>query len=411
MKKITEIIKKPRSAGLLALGWLHCGLLLGIVFAAFFDMLALLADLELMSPQAAFLRGLLLAVPTGLCWLAIKRLRTLWQFFLCAIGLCGLSWLLSGHPGGAAFMALMCIIRVRSRLAEEEEGPVQSLFDTPSYFGLCVFAVAFLASAGIGKGSGAGGGLPRLQRLSIIGAVLYLLVCMSYNGLKRLDNYLTLNQGMHGLPARRIQRIAGSALVAAVLLAAVLLVPMSLGNTGFVRITLPEHSHGSAAVEFKTEENNGGGPAMIDMSGLMEGRDQWQIPPIVGQIVFALVGAALAVGLVMAVIQLFKDFRRSFSDSRDVVQYLGRKDTDQVEAEALAGTLRRPRAWDRSPNAVVRRKYRRTLLRSGVPPEPWMTPKEAELSTGVDAPALHRLYEKARYGREGCTQEDLKELR
>lgn len=397
-------IKKPRSAALLVLGWLHCGLLLGIIFATFFDMLKGLADLELMSPQAAFLRGLLLSVPTGLCWLAIKRLRALWQFLIAAIGLCGLSWLLAGHPGGAVFMLLMCIIRVRSRLAEEDEGPIRSLFDTPSYFGLLAFAVVFLGSAGMGDG------LPRLQRLSILGAVLYLLVCMSYNGLSRLDGYLTLNRGMHGLPAKRIQRIAGSALLAGVLLTAVLLVPMALSNTGFLRITLPEPSRSSAMVEFEPEEKgSGGGPAMMDLSGLVDEKDQWQIPPIVGQILFALVGAALLIGMVLAVIQLFKDFRRSFSDSRDVVQYLGRGEQDQ--AEELTETLRRPRVWDHSPNAAVRRKYRRTLLRSGLPPESWMTPQEAESSVGVDAPALHRLYEKARYGREECTQEDLKELR
>ena len=40
-----------------------------------------------------------------------------------------------------------------------------------------------------------------------------------------------------------------------------------------------------------------------------------------------------------------------------------------------------------------------------------MSPAEAERAVGVDVPALHRLYEKARYSGEQCTGEDLKELR
>ncbi len=402
MKRIN--IKSPRRAALYVLGWLHCGLLAAIVFAAFFDMLQGLSGLEMMAPEPAFFRGLLLVIPTGLCWLAIKRLRALWQFLFAAIGLCALSWLFTGHPGGAAFMLLMCVIRVRSRLAEEDEGPVISLFDTPSYFGLLVFVVAFLASGGMA------GGFPRLQWLSVLGAVLYLLVCLGYNGLDRLDDYLALNRDMYGLPAKRIQHIAGSALLVGVLLTAVLLLPMAVVNTGFVRVKLPEFKSSSGDVEFTAPTPAPAQPEM-DFSDLMpEGvKSYFHIPPIVGYIFFGLIIAALIVGMVMAIVHLFKDFRRSFTDSRDVVQYLS--PDEKEHAEELVETLRKPKIWDRSVSATIRRKYRKALLKAPSPPESWMTPAEAESSAGIDVPALHRIYEKARYGREECTQEDLKELR
>lgn len=397
-------IKNPRRAGLLAMGWLHCGLLAGMLFAAFFDMLYTMAELDLMSPEEAFFRGALLAVPTGLCWLAIKQLRALWQFFLAALGLCALAWLLTGHLGGALAMVLMCIIRVRSRLAEEEDGPVKSLFDYPSYFGLCLFAVAFLISAGVENG------LPRLQWLSILGAVLYLLVCLGHDGLDRLDSYLLLNKDMYGLPARRIQHIAGSALLVSVLLVAIILLPMAINNRGFVELKMPELSAGGTAEpDIDVTESDSAGPATMDLSGLIDEENQWQIPPIVGQIFLGLIGAGVLVGMVLAVIQLFKDFRRSYTDSRDVVQYIG---LDELErAEETLETLRKPRIWDRSVNATIRRKYRRALLKAGDPPEHWMTPAEAESAAGMNAPALHRVYEKARYGPAECTHEDLKELR
>lgn len=399
MKRIQ--IRNPRRAGLLAMGWLHCGLLVGILFAAFFDMLQGLASLELMPPQEAFFRGLLLAVPTGLCWLAIKRLRALWQFFLAAVGLCALSWLLCGHLGGAGVMVLMCIIRVRSRLAEEEEGPVSSLFDTPSYFGLFVFLAVFLFSAGVGDG------LPRLQRLSVLGAVLYLLVCMGYKGLERLDSYLILNKDMYGLPAKRIQHIAGSALLVSVLLATVLLLPMAISNNGFVQLKMPELNLEGVAEPEVEAGSAAAGPANMDFGGVVW--SEWQIPPIVGQIFMTVIGGGLLIGMVLAVIQLFKDFRRSYTDSRDVVQYINRDEREH--AGETVESLKKPRLWDRSVNATIRRKYRRALLKAPEPPEDWMTPREAESAAGLDVPALHRLYEKARYSSGGCTQEDLKELR
>lgn len=57
MKRIN--IKSPRRAALYVLGWLHCGLLAAIVFAAFFDMLTGLSGLEMMAPEPAFFRGLM----------------------------------------------------------------------------------------------------------------------------------------------------------------------------------------------------------------------------------------------------------------------------------------------------------------------------------------------------------------
>lgn len=403
MKQIK--INNPRRAALYVMGWLHWGLLAAIVFAAFFDMLRGLAGISLMAPEAAFLRGVLFAVPTGLCWLAIKRLRALWQFLLAAVGLCALSWLITGHPGGAVLMLLMCIIRIRSRLAEEEEGPVTSLFDTPSYFGLLVFGTVFVLSGGMADG------FPLAQRLSVLGAVLYLLICLSYSGLDRLDSYLLLNKDMYGLPARRIQHIAGSALLIGVLLTGALLLPMAIGNTGFVPIKMPELNieNDTPQQEIDVGKSSAAGPAAMDLSGLVDDENTWQIPPIVGQILFALVGLALITAIVYAVIQLFKDFRRSYTDSRDLVQYIGKDELQR--AEETVETLKKPRIWDRSVTATIRRKYRKTLLKAGNPPEGWMSPEEAERAAGVDIPALHRVYEKARYGREECTQDDLRELR
>lgn len=396
--KLARFLGQPRKTLLLLLGWLHCGLLAGMLSAMIFDVLLSMAHMDEISPEAAFLRGILFAVPTGLCYWGVKRLPALWQFLLLGAALCGLSWLLMGQPVGAALMVFMVIIRTRTRLAEAEEGPITSLFDAPAYFGLALFATAFLLSAGVG--------LPRLQRLSVLGAVLYLLVCLASRSLGRLDNYLALNQGMRDLPARRIQRIAGSGMLACLLLTAALLLPLALSSSGTVRIHLPDNTRrGTPVVEFETNSGGGAQPMDMDLGELMDA-PTWQIPPIVTNILLALIGGAMLVGLVFALKRLFADFRLSYTDSRDVVQYLSRRETDSYERADPP----RPRIWDRSVNAAVRRKYQKTLRKAGQP-EAWMTPEEAEAATGLNLPELHRVYEKARYGPEGASQEDLRALK
>lgn len=387
MKKWNRTLSQTREQLLHALAWLHCGLLAGMLFALAFDALGLVG-LQRHSSGEAFFRGILFAVPTALCYYAIRRLPSLWQFLLASLLLCGLAWLLTGHPGGAALMALMCLFRLRARLAEEEEGPRVSYFDHPTYFTLLVFLAAFLFSAVLG--------LPALQRLSLLGAALYFLVCLAFYGVKRLDHYLFINKDMHGLPARRIQRVAGSAVLAAVLLSAVLLLPLALVNSGNLRIHLPDPQHkGQVVFETERQEAQQKTSMEMDLSGLVDG-PTWQIPEFVTYIVLGIAGVGLLAGTVAVLYRIFKDFRRSYTDSRDYVQYLAKDEREKTED--IPAVLRRPAIWDRSPSAMVRRKYRRTILKAAKePPEVWMSPSEAEAHAGVDLPELHALYEEARY--------------
>lgn len=370
------------------LAWLHCGLAAGILFAAAFGLLGLAVPLHT-TPAQAFWRGLLFALPSALCYYAIKRQRTLWQFLLTSVALSALCWPLTGHPGGTVLMALMCLFRLRARLAEEDEGPVRSLFDTPALPMLALFGAAWLASALMG--------VPALQRISLLGGVLYLLVCLCCQGIARVDAYLRLNRGMANLPARRIWRIAGWPALAGVVLTAVLLMPPALGDPGTTRIILPEGRGGAARVEYEAPQQSAPDPGMnMDLSQLVDG-PSWQIPEWVSYIFLGLAGVVGLAAIAAAIRGLFQNFRRSYTDSRDVIQYLRREVPDQ--AEALAPLTARPRLWDRSYAATVRRRYRRAILKgSRDRPDPCHTPAQLESAAGISDPALHQEYERVRYG-------------
>ena len=70
----------------------------------------------------------------------------------------------------------------------------------------------------------------------------------------------------------------------------------------------------------------------------------------------------------------------------------------------------------RTPGEKIRRLYRQRILKhfsqkaAGILPR-WASPSELEETCGMDQPALHELYEKARYGNVPCTREDLEQLK
>ena len=70
----------------------------------------------------------------------------------------------------------------------------------------------------------------------------------------------------------------------------------------------------------------------------------------------------------------------------------------------------------RTPGEKIRRLYRQRILKhfsqktAGILPR-WASPSELEETCGMDQPALHELYEKARYGNVPCTREHLEQLK
>lgn len=377
---------------------IHCGLIAAGVCVLALNLLGLVELAESAEILPVYLRALLFGIPVALSYYAAEKLPALWQFLLASLLISGLSWLLLGHAGGAAMAAVVCLFRLRGRLSEEK---TRSALDAPSFFGFLPFLVSFCFSAVYT--------MPALQRLSVLSAVLYLLVLLAFRGVERIEGYLSLNRDMRGVPARRVQRIAGAAVAAAFLLGAVLLIPPALGWSGDFQLKLPEfQSHAyTPPAEVEVSENQG-----MPMSELFGegGGPIFQIPAFVSYLLYALIASGLIALLLYGVYKLFKNFRLSYADDHDVIEALS---NGPDEAASVYGQRRkRLSSLDRSPNAAIRRRYRKQVLKaSKEPPKRWQSPHEIEACAGMEEPRLHELYEKARYGAAPCTSEDVRELR
>lgn len=378
------------------LGRLHAALPVAIVCCGVYEVLG-------WNALAAYFRGLLFVIPMAVSYYLADRVPYMWQFLVGMVLLAGLSWLLLGHPGGLALAILLGLLRARNRMSEE---PVISYMDKPTYFMLIFFAAAFFISAF--------NDLHLLQRLSLISGAVYFLICVLYRGVGRLENYLYLNRSMHGMPTGRIQRTAGGAVLLAVVIAAVLMLPLAFSASGDLHLDLPEGNVDRTDLEEimdtgETMDSNAmGGDVLAQLS---QDAPEYHIPKFLSYLFYAAVAVGLFVLLLDALYILFKNFRATYTDSRDVVQYL-QDDPSGTDTRQRTEREKRPRLWDRSPNALVRRAYRKAVLRAAQEaPERWLTPEELEAWAGVENPRLHALYEKARYSGQECTNEEVKEAR
>lgn len=105
--------------------------------------------------------------------------------------------------------------------------------------------------------------------------------------------------------------------------------------------------------------------------------------------------------VVMAVRQVFADFRRETDDNGDKVEEL---EDEPVYKEEILSLVRKH--TDNSEAARIRRQYKRTIRKHRKElPAPSETPTELEKNAGLsddeEMTALHGRYEEVRYNRLG----------
>ncbi|CCX37757.1 putative uncharacterized protein [Clostridium sp. CAG:1013] len=374
-----------------AMGWLHCALLVALYYGT---ILRVILGEESLSWSVW--RGLLIAIPFAAVDFAGEFSRKMWQFLLVGLVSCGLAWLLLGYPLAAVPVVVVCFFRGRNRIAED---PVESALDAPHLPLVLAVLLPFVYSAMSGGA--------RLQKVCFLWATAYLLLWGARTGLARIQRYLSLNQKMAGVPVKRIVRTTGLAVLAMVVFAGALLLPALLMEDGYFHIE-EQKRQTQAVVEM--EETQVGNYDIPQWMKDMGENSSFKIPPFFTYFLIAVGVALAAFALLYGVYLILRNFRGSFVDHRDVVQYL-RGEEDQAET-VQKEKRKRPAFWDRSPNAQVRRKYRRTVLRlAQEQPPQWAAPQEIEDQVGLQDQRLHALYEKARYSMEGCTIQESRELK
>lgn len=385
------------------IGWLHCAL----IFAPLYTLVISFINNDIPRDEviAGYFKGLLILIPVIISWFAKRYIRNVMLYILASLAAVVLTFIAYDTSAMIVPAVAICFLRFYNRVVGEKQ---TSLLDQPSYVGLALIAIPAVISIFEERLDSA------FQTMTVIYMAVYFLLCFVHHGIERINEYIDVNKNMRNMPSKRIHRISTAVLAAFFLIFAVILLPALCTADIDIRYDAPERGpYATPEPDFPSTESG----SMID--GFQDMFPDDTPTPIADAIFKALqyiVAIVFGIGsiivIVYAAIQLSRRFRQTFTDKGDFVENLQEDDLETIKEKRQKSDA--PGFFDRSPNAVVRRRYKKTIVKaSKTRPFTWMTPSEAEQNAGLSNASiseLHELYEKARYSREGCSKTDAAKL-
>lgn len=424
--------KKPMLLSILT--WIHTLLLFAFIYP--------LAASMLSQHGAAFARmsacGQLLLIPIVTGSLLLERTRHMFVYLLCGLiativpayiarTVVGASTLAGSVTfwmsicGGLLVFIVHTVGKVRygnmkrdflaihgDQSAFTLPGPeIDSILTEPSYYHFVYFTVLYLI----------GMFLHFTTCLYVMFAMVLLdvFVVVGHHYCDALYQYVCQSQKVANLPLktmRNIHRIIG--IFGAFVLVLALLPSILFGHEFDIRLKPMEPVESTEIVQQTNTESmeNGGGNPLEDLdTGPMFEPPEWLLT------LCKILGYVILVGIAFIILgQIIRNVRRHGQDfaveQEDEIIFL--KPAENEHKESLFTRLRSGHRL--SASQQIRRRYRNTIKRTtkGLPSN-WATPSELEqaasLPDNVATAHLHDCYEKARYSKDGCSNEELRSLR
>lgn len=396
------------------LTYLHATLIAMLVLPLLYALAELRdADGEVM----LYLKCLLIFIPIVVTEVAVRRLKNLGVYLLCAfvvtVAVWGVIQLFFGGSGvlypivmtAESLFVAFIRFRERLRLARQEKeddlyaAPAVSLINQPSLAFLWYFAVMYLL--GIIFASKA------LCDIAFINGALYFFIALAYTYFTEADHYLGLNKRTKSIPRKRLFAIGTAMLSIFAILVLLAIMPsfflMEQRHYTDIRTWLDNTEVEAYPPMFSPQS---GGDSYVGndwISMLNEG----EAPPepskfwtYLGWIALAAALAALIYGVVKTLRQVFSEFRDSYDENGDKVEELSCEPSQKEERL----NFRRGRKAD-SEAERIRRTYKRTIKKHRKElPAPYESPTELEQNAGLyedsEMKLLHEKYEYVRYGQE-----------
>lgn len=381
------------------------------------------------------LQGAGLIVPVAVTDILVRRCKRLWVFCIFGAVIVWAIELLTRSQLMGWLAVFICLFRcyvklkqgeIRRKLRElpgeagsavisesMEFWEVPTLLDDPGPVHCLVFILLYLGLVAVGSH-----GLLRLM-LGFLAAEI--LICLAYGYLRQLSAFTEKNRCVANLPVKAMKRTGAGILGVGMILLLFAMLPAALCHEESltkVRWEAPQ------AENSRREENyEESGQTDHLMEELMRIRaSAKKTPPwlkAASKLVSILMLAWLAYLALKMVFAAVRRAAEAFSDdSEDEVVFLKTDDGDKENDRKITGRVKNRGLF--SSDKRVRRIYKRaikcrmkgSILGSETPAE--LEGKAGFYSAGSEVPertelhTAHEIYEKARYGKEECTKEDVK---
>lgn len=398
--------------------------LLGSVF---YPVLAAVFQMKTAEAYSYLVSSLWLFAAVAVSYWGIRRIKGFFGYLLIAVctccGILGLSRCILTTILAALIFLIRCYVRIRRgqirKLMQEMPGEtgaqmdkelweIPTLLDIPKMWHWGVFVLAYLL-------------LVFLKREDLLRMVFWMLlteiiICFLFTYIDRMVSFIAAKQHIANLPGRSVRRISYLVFGIGVLFLMVFLLPAVLYNEEpLTKIRLKPREIVVKTEQETQQQVSGGMEEMLaNLVGEVKEPPRWM--SLLSEFIRYAALTVLMLGIIFFLCKMGKQALQSFAggaEEEDEIVFLGEESQEKLYGSD--GKIRSGEKWN-SPNKKIRRRYKKVITqRRKQRPAGWESPTEleaaADLSGIADGERFHRLYEKARYSREGCNREEAQEYR
>lgn len=347
---------------------------------------------------------------------AQKRTKYFWQFVLFAVLAAGIVPFMARSEFEQKLSIVLVLISAAFYFyarAKEKDCAIE----TPEYQFLVLYVVMYFLERQYPS--------ELLRKYAVIGAGLYLLLCMYKTNIREMFEVFDVNENLERFPEKRLIKnnlfMMG---IQSIFVISGMIAALLVGVDGIVDTMKSILSKIIVWILELLESD----PEPVDV-GVLDGEKELifikakeasafmefllKLLDVLATIFVVALAAYAVYQIVKKLYQLYLNFDLNASDNGDEIEKLYVVNTKE-EKRGLRKKRKESLFWDRTPNARIRKYYKKRVLRDlKETPRPSMTPEEIEkevIMEQKDKTIFHGLYEQARYGDAECSKEDVEKM-
>lgn len=361
-----------------------------------------------------FFRSLLLLPLAAILSVSVNKVKHFWQYLMIAV-VSGCVVIASAGNGFSKIWMAVCVILAAVSHFAARAGRRDCWLDFPAYPWLIAYFIMYVLGNHFKH--------EFLIYYASFGAGIYFIVCNLYINLTEMEAFVKTHSSLERLPVKRLGKINSWMMcLQSGLIAFAMFVTPFLGIDQLIR---QAGSALRALISFLIGFLSSGGHEETVQQAAEEMQDMMlpeaYEPSALLEFIYKIldiISWMIAIGLVFLFLRLiakkiygmYQQFNLHIEENGDKVERL----IAAPSAESKKTLNRRRREnlfWDRSPSGRIRKMYKKRVMQElKHPPESYLTPWEIENEIRMEdekKEIFHACYEKARYGKEECTKEDV----
>lgn len=349
-----------------------------------------------------------------------KQAKYFWQFVIVAVSVIIITRVVLGIVTDGSFekvLGTVLLVAAAALYFYARSKKAECFLETPEYYYLGLYLLMWFLERQYPS--------ELLKEYAVIGAGCYLLLCMYKTNMDEILQFIDLNEKLERFPEKRL--LKSNLLMMGfqtVIVGCGMFFILSTGADGiFGKVAAILRRFMGWLLGFLESDADAAGSEVSGGTAIMpivEAKEQSAFMEMLLKILDIL-SWAFVIGLTLFVIykilkkfyQLYLEFDLNSVENGDEIEKIYTVQTKE-EKRRLTKQKTENLRWDRSPNAKIRKHYKKRVLKDlKEPPAPYMTPEEIEqrVDMSVDKKQVfHTLYEQARYGNVDCSKENVDKM-